>query len=110
MYTAGVKKCSKLYNYCEQCCDQVIPKQERILNYACWVGCINESKSSAKRAAEAKLAEAELMAQLAGAYVPVQGDKIDFKPEGENSFFMPAKVKEVVSNSGTQQKIIVEFF
>jgi len=62
VYKAGIIKCKKLYNYCEQCCDQVIPKLERVLNYACWRGCIDESKAAGKRAAEAKLAEAELLA------------------------------------------------
>jgi len=35
---------------------------EKTLNYACWKGCITESKAAGKRAADAKLAEAELMA------------------------------------------------
>jgi hypothetical protein len=44
VYKAGIIKCKKLYNYCEQCCDQVIPKLEKVLNYACWRGCIDEAK------------------------------------------------------------------
>lgn len=101
MYKAGIIKCKKLYNYCEQCCDQVIPKLEKVLNYACWRGCIDEAKAAGKREAEVRLAEAQLLAELAGDYIPEEGDNVDFKPDGENKFFVPATIKEIKENKGS---------
>lgn len=39
-YTEGRKRCEDLHNFCEICCDRTIPKEENILNYACWRGCV----------------------------------------------------------------------
>ena len=40
-YEAGVKRCEKVYNYCDKCCEQIIPQLETILSYACVKGCYN---------------------------------------------------------------------
>jgi len=37
---------------------------EKVLNFACWRGCIRESKEAAKRILEAKIAEAEMLAAM----------------------------------------------
>lgn len=102
VYTAGVEKCTKLYNYCEQCCDQVIPRLERVLNFACWRGCIKESKDAAKRLLEQKIAEAELMAALLGLWRPKEGDKCDYKPKllGDESYFLAATVAKEIATDG----------
>jgi len=40
------------------------------------------------------------MALLAGIYVPKKGDKIDFKPDGDNSYYMVATIKDILDNKG----------
>jgi len=112
VYQAGIDKCIKLYNYCEQCCDQVVPKIEKILNFACWRGCIRESKEAAKRVLEAKIAEAEMMAALLGLWRPKQGDKCDYKPliQGENASFIVATIGKELSSDGPKQKLEIKFF
>jgi len=80
-YKPGVNKCIKLYNYCDTCCEQVIHKLEKILNFSCFRGCIRESKAVAKRIMEEKIAEKEAMDQLLGVWKPEVGEKVDYKPK-----------------------------
>jgi len=62
------------------------------LNFQCYKGCIRESKASAKRLAEQKKIEAEQLAALMGLWRPKEGDKCDYKPKGEETFFVPGTI------------------
>jgi len=68
-----------LYNYCEKCCDTIIPKIENVLNYACWRSCAKEAKSQEKRKNEEK-EENQAEPENPDEYKPAENDKVDFKP------------------------------
>jgi hypothetical protein len=115
-YTEGITECMKTHNFCEQCCDGVIPRLENILNYACWRGCVKEAKSFVLKQNEEKLAQQELLATLSGGWQPKVGDKGDYKPNalGDNSYFVTAVVsgydKEFAQQNGYKKlKLQVKF-
>lgn len=39
-YEEGVVRCENLYNYCDVCCNKIIPSIENILNYNCYKACL----------------------------------------------------------------------
>lgn len=48
-FKAGLEKCVHLYNFCNTCCDYVLPKILNIYNFACYRQCINEAKALERR-------------------------------------------------------------
>jgi hypothetical protein len=39
-----IEKCTNLYNYCQECCDDIVPDTEKILNYDCHRSCVKAEK------------------------------------------------------------------
>ena len=44
----AIQECELSYNYCQLCCNDMIPLNENILNYSCWKDCVTVSSSDSQ--------------------------------------------------------------
>ena len=84
-----INRCIRPHIYCKYKCDSLINRIENILNYACFVGCIRQTKIEKAIEAPAEKVQNNFLT-----WVPKRGEKCDYQPSGSQEF-VPCEVKEV---------------
>jgi len=79
-----VERCMDPHFYCQIRCDEIVPTNENILNFACFNDCVRTSNLELANKMKNSLKN------IVGSHVwtPKKGDKCDYKPKGEEVFRM----------------------
>lgn len=93
-----VQRCMEIRFYCQIKCDNIIPREENILNFACFNDCIRTSQGNIGFLSKNKKIFSNIL------WNPKSHDKCDFKPHGSN-FFRMGVIKKA---TGEYPNIIVE--
>ncbi len=78
----NLNRCLEPHAYCKYKCNEVINPIENIPNYHCYIDC---TKASMRESVKGLNKKKELVNYLK--YIPKVGDKCDYKPLGEKTFF-----------------------
>ena len=96
-----IHRCMELRFYCQIKCDNIIPREENILNFACFNDCVRSSNQVKNYA----LLPIVKSVSKTNVWIPKPHDKCDFKPYG-NNFFRMCVIKKVTVTASPDKYIV----